>query len=216
MKNFNFLFRLSFVLISVTTFAQPNPPTGVTASDGTYTDKIHISWNSVSGVSGYDIYRGISNSSSSSSKIASTSNSLLEMDDTGVSPATTYYYWVKSKIIVGGNVTQSGFSNSDAGWLQNPTEVDEEQLSLSFNLFQNYPNPFNPTILIKYSLPYASYVNLTVYNLLGEQVAVLANTFKQAGVYEIKFDGSSLQSGIYYYRIMSNNISETKKLVLVK
>jgi hypothetical protein len=69
-----------------------------------------------------------------------------------------------------------------------------ELLPKSFALEQNYPNPFNPSTTIKYELPRTSKVTLTVYDLLGREVSVLVNERREAGVYEVKFDGSNLAS----------------------
>jgi predicted GH43/DUF377 family glycosyl hydrolase len=86
----------------------------------------------------------------------------------------------------------------------------------AFLLAQNYPNPFNPSTTIKYELPKASHVSLTVYDVLGRQVSVLVNEKKDAGVHEVKFDGSELASGVYFYRIQAGDYVATKKLVLMK
>lgn len=71
----------------------------------------------------------------------------------------------------------------------------------NFQLFQNFPNPFNPTTTIRLSLPKTAQVKLTVFNSLGQQVAVLLNERKPVGRYTVEFDGSGLPSGVYYYRI---------------
>ena len=83
-------------------------------------------------------------------------------------------------------------------------------------LHQNYPNPFNPTTTIKFELPKASQVNLTVSDILGREVSVLVNERRDAGVHEARFDGSSLASGVYFYRIQAGSFIETKSLLLLK
>ena len=85
-----------------------------------------------------------------------------------------------------------------------------------FMLGQNYPNPFNPTTTIQYSIPKAAHVTLNVYNSLGKKVVTLVNANKEAGSYTVNFNGSSLSSGIYYYRITSGNFIRVKKLLLLK
>jgi 3-phytase len=85
-----------------------------------------------------------------------------------------------------------------------------------FELSQNYPNPFNPETKITYSLTESGNVKLTVYNLLGEQVAVLVNEFKEAGFHTINFNAENLLSGIYIYRINAEQFSDTKKMLLIK
>jgi hypothetical protein len=86
----------------------------------------------------------------------------------------------------------------------------------SFQLQQNYPNPFNPVTKIKYSVPYSTLISLKVYNLLGQEVAILVEGKKQVGTYTVFFDGSGLSSGVYYYRLETNEFTNTKKLLLLK
>lgn len=86
-----------------------------------------------------------------------------------------------------------------------------------FELKQNYPNPFNPSTRIDFSLSKASYVKLKVFDVLGREVAILADEFRQAGSYSISYDAGRLSSGIYYYTLQTDNgFSETKKMVLNK
>ena len=86
----------------------------------------------------------------------------------------------------------------------------------SYNLFQNYPNPFNPSTKINYSIPRSGYITLKVYNLLGVEVATLFEGVRQEGNYTATFNGSTLASGVYFYRMTANNFVETKKLMLLK
>jgi hypothetical protein len=86
----------------------------------------------------------------------------------------------------------------------------------TYSLSQNYPNPFNPSTTITYELPRASQVNLTVFDILGREVSVLVNDRKDAGVYEEKFDGSRLASGVYFYRLQTGDFVQTKRLMILK
>ncbi|MDE3056919.1 MAG: T9SS type A sorting domain-containing protein [Bacteroidota bacterium] len=95
-------------------------------------------------------------------------------------------------------------------------EKVEKAVPQAFSLSQNYPNPFNPTTTIEYAVSSKQYVWLNVYNVLGEKVATLVNETKSAGRYHAKFDGSSLPSGVYFYRIQAATYTETKKLLLMK
>lgn len=85
-----------------------------------------------------------------------------------------------------------------------------------FSLSQNYPNPFNPATKIKFEIPKLSNTKVTVFDILGKEVMTLVNEEITPGIYEIDFDGSKLASGIYYYNLITNNFSITKKMVLVK
>jgi hypothetical protein len=91
-----------------------------------------------------------------------------------------------------------------------------DNLPRSFGLEQNYPNPFNPSTGIRYQVPGASDVKLSVFDLLGREVAVLVNERKAPGRYEVRFDGSELSSGVYFYRLTAGAFAESRKMVLMK
>jgi len=97
---------------------------------------------------------------------------------------------------------------------------DEQTIPASFKLFQNYPNPFNPATSIRYEVSSIQYVNITVYDILGREIAILVNEEKFPGSYEVKFDASKLSSGTYFYRLTSGpptgGYTETKKMILIK
>lgn len=95
-------------------------------------------------------------------------------------------------------------------------EVEAEIVPNEFKLDQNYPNPFNPATNIKFALPKAARVTLVVYNLLGEKVGELLNEEKEAGYYEVQFDGSSMSSGVYIFRLTAEKFVQTKKMTLIK
>ena len=85
-----------------------------------------------------------------------------------------------------------------------------------YALSQNYPNPFNPSTRIEFSLSKESYVRLEVFNMLGERVAVMVDERRPAGRYTEQFDASGLASGLYFYRMLANDVSFTKKMMLLK
>jgi len=89
-------------------------------------------------------------------------------------------------------------------------------LPVAFALKQNYPNPFNPSTTIEHVLPVASDVRLSVYDLLGREVSVLVNGRMDAGVHEVRFDGSGLSSGVYLYRLTAGSFVETRKMIVVR
>jgi subtilisin family serine protease len=86
----------------------------------------------------------------------------------------------------------------------------------AYILEQNYPNPFNPYTIIRFFVPQEGFVSLEVFNILGEEIQVLVSGVKIAGIHEVRFDGSELPSGVYYYKISAGSFLETKKMVLVK
>ncbi|RKY94958.1 MAG: hypothetical protein DRQ01_01060 [Ignavibacteriae bacterium] len=96
------------------------------------------------------------------------------------------------------------------------TNVEEETELLDFRLEQNYPNPFNPTTTFHYSIPQDSFVSIKVYDVLGNEIAILVNEEKPVGSYEVEFDGNKLTSGIYFYKLQAGYFVETNKMVLMK
>ncbi len=85
-----------------------------------------------------------------------------------------------------------------------------------FNLHQNYPNPFNPSTKIKFDIPKWSNAKLIIYDVLGRQVATLVNEQLKPGGYEVEWEGSNYASGIYFYQLVSEQFTETKRMVLIK
>jgi len=103
------------------------------------------------------------------------------------------------------------------------TDVNDEILPNEYALSQNYPNPFNPSTVISYSLATTSEVKLNVYNMLGQEVAILVNEKQNAGSYNVEFNASTgsatatnLPSGIYFYRISAGDFLQTRKMILMK
>lgn len=101
-------------------------------------------------------------------------------------------------------------------------------LPTSFMLFQNYPNPFNPLTTIQFNIPpmynnppahpggKGVFTKLVVYDILGKEVAVLVNEQLKPGTYEVEWDGTNYSSGLYFYKLVTNEYSETKKMILIK
>ena len=97
--------------------------------------------------------------------------------------------------------------------------VDDDLVSTlpkQFSLKQNYPNPFNPITTIEYELTIAGEIQLIVYNVLGQEIVRLVDGMKSAGKHIVIWDASQYSSGIYFYRMESENFSETRKLILLK
>jgi len=125
-----------------------------------------------------------------------------------VSNPGTYYYRLK-QIDFDGTFKYS-----------NEILAEVETVPLTFNLEQNYPNPFNPSTTISFTLPEDGFINLTVYNSLGEEVTQLMNEFKKSGRYQVTFNALNISSGLYIYRLDFRsdgiNYSSSKIMSLVK
>ena len=97
------------------------------------------------------------------------------------------------------------------------TPVKEEKLSgPEYRLEQNFPNPFNPTTSIVYTIPKSGFVRLAVFNLLGQEVALIFEGIQNEGTHEVEFRNSDLPSGIYFYRIQAPEFVETRKLTILR
>ncbi len=101
--------------------------------------------------------------------------------------------------------------NTGTGAVENIAELPTE-----YSLSQNYPNPFNPSTVISFSMVENGFVNLKVYDISGKEILTLVNESKNAGRYEVKFDGSRFASGVYFYKITAGNFSAVKRMFLIK
>lgn len=140
----------------------------------------------------------------------------------------TVYIGSYEGIIIAVNGESKGLANSswpkyrrnslNTGYNPDATSVEqtENEVPQDYLLSQNYPNPFNPSTTIQFALPKAGVVSLKVYNILGEEVAVLVNKEMNAGFQSINFDASHLSSGLYFYRISAGDFVDVKKILLIK
>jgi hypothetical protein len=119
---------------------------------------------------------------------------------------------------------QIGYARSEwgdiLGEINSHNSVD---IPNNFTLSQNYPNPFNPVTIIEFQIPNPKFVNLSIYNLLGQKVATLVNEQKMAGYHQVKWDGMGFASGVYFYRIevgdparRTGESQEVKKMILLQ
>jgi hypothetical protein len=100
-----------------------------------------------------------------------------------------------------------------------PSAIGDDQLSglpEKFRLSQNFPNPFNPMTTINYELPITNYVNLSIYNLLGQKMVTLVSEKQKAGYYQVEWDASAFASGVYYYHIQTGEFLDVKKMILLR
>ncbi|MEK7089080.1 MAG: T9SS type A sorting domain-containing protein [Patescibacteria group bacterium] len=134
-----------------------------------------------------------------------------------------FWIWSGDSIYTGCNVLVrnikgvDSLGNTFAIDLCNVTAVSEsKQNPKEFALEQNYPNPFNPSTTIKFSVPQKGYVNLVVFNLLGQEIQNLVSGEKEQGSYKVKFNASHFPSGIYFYKLQTGAYVETKKMFFLK
>ncbi|MDP2207755.1 MAG: T9SS type A sorting domain-containing protein [Bacteroidota bacterium] len=136
-----------------------------------------------------------------------------------IQPNVTYYFRAVAK-----NQLGTLFGIDQMFKISPEVSVKEKKLlHKSFILEQNYPNPFNPTTKIKFSIPTKSYVNIRIYDVLGRVVTTLLDGYKEAGYYDVEFNGVSLSNGIYFYKIEavgvndpSNTFVQVRKMLLLK
>jgi len=130
-----------------------------------------------------------------------------------LSPPFDTYWRVVLKAI--GN-TETFHQNAESGEFYTSIEKDDAIIDNNFVLFQNYPNPFNPITKLKFFIPKADNIMLKVYDILGNEIAQLLNEYKNPGLYEVIFDGSKLASGVYFFSLITEKKTITKKLALTK
>ncbi len=145
-------------------------------------------------------------------------------------PAYTYFSWQNVKAqcaIVSGSYVICGtipYSATIPGAgvyrysFTGSTGVEENKFlqPTDFQLLQNFPNPFNPSTSISYSVPGYSFVTLKVFDIVGKEIATLVNENKMRGTYKVNFDASNLSSGVYLYKLQTNNFVTIKKMLLMK
>ena len=170
-----------------------------------------VDTSSALNISNYSITNGISVLSG----VVSTNRNKVTLTTTSHTTGKEYTITVSNVKDLAGNLISSqnnliNYSDSSEN------NEDDDVIPLEFSLLQNYPNPFNPTTKIIWQSPVAAHHSLKVYDILGNEVATLVDEFKPAGIYEVNFEALNLASGIYIYRLTSDNFSETKKMMLLR
>jgi photosystem II stability/assembly factor-like uncharacterized protein len=136
------------------------------------------------------------------------------MDNTQYSWYDCLEIYAKKKVWCGGSDGRVWYT-----LIQNtPLEIDpiSNEVPDKFSLGQNYPNPFNPVTNLEFKIVNSGFVKLSIYDLTGKEIKSLVNQNLNPGSYKIQFDGSNLNSGIYFYRLETSNFTDTKKMILIK
>ena len=135
----------------------------------------------------------------------------------GNSNSPKEYSYIDMDIFAGGTTFQYRLKQIDNDGFYTYSEQVEVEIPISqYMLSQNFPNPYNPSTRINYFVPQESFVNIKVYDFLGREVMTLVNKTKSIGSYEIVFDASNMPSGTYFYTLIAENYSSTKKMILIK
>jgi hypothetical protein len=95
-------------------------------------------------------------------------------------------------------------------------QVEDLSFPQSYHLAQNYPNPFNPTTKINYELPITNYVELSIFNTLGQRVTTLVSEIQKAGHYQVEWDARRFSTGVYYYVLRAGEFRDIKKMLILK
>ncbi len=168
------------------------------------------------------IFRKVPGEAQNNSLIAATGDGVYQSTDQGAT-------WSSLNTGLGGNLVTK-FAADSTGVIYAGTKGggiftygavtsvnhSTEGKPTNFELSQNYPNPFNPLTKIKISIAEPGLVKLSVFNSLGQKVKDLISYYMQTGTYEINFDAEEFSSGTYFYRLVTNNFSQTRKMVLLK
>jgi hypothetical protein len=171
-----------------------------------------LSWTTENEInnSGFDIERRIFKPGAQWQKVAFVQGS-------GTTTEAKSYSYYDKKLQTGKyeyRLKQIDYSNNFEYFnLENPVDISGPK---DFKALQNYPNPSNPKSKIDYEIPLTAKVTIKIYDILGREVVTLVNEVKEAGYYSAEFDGSSLASGVYFYKLTAGDYSATKKMLLVK
>jgi hypothetical protein len=135
----------------------------------------------------------------------------------GNSNSPKEYSYSDKDLFAGGSNFQYRLKQIDTdGSFEYSDVVEVEVIPTKFELSQNYPNPFNPSTTIQFSLPQATQIKISLYNMIGEQVATLAEGMYETGNHKVTFNASNLPSGAYIYRIESSEFVQVRKMILLK
>jgi hypothetical protein len=144
-------------------------------------------------------------------------NSIGFVEGHGNSNSPKEYSYSDKELFAGGSKFQYRLKQIDNdGSFEYSDVVEVEVVPNKFELSQNYPNPFNPSTTIQFSLPKQTQLKINLYNMLGEQVATIAEGMYESGYHKVSFNASTLPSGTYVYRLESSDFVQVKKMMLLK
>jgi Secretion system C-terminal sorting domain/Beta-propeller repeat len=132
-----------------------------------------------------------------------------------VTQTGTVYVTGGSQMIINAKLV-SKIKTQQLKWGSHSTHTTNNSVPNKYTLYQNYPNPFNPSTNIKFDLAKGTVVRITIYDILGKEVAVPINQFMQSGTHEIRYTNSNLSSGIYFYELRTKEFRDVKKMILTK
>jgi agmatine deiminase len=136
------------------------------------------------------------------------------------SPGKSVFYYIKART-TNGKYFSKPITAPRGNWRFNITSptainINGSNIPAEFALYQNYPNPFNPSTFITFDIPKESYITLKIYDIQGREVKVLKDGIQKAGSFKVEFNALELSTGIYFYKLSSENVSFTRKMILVK
>ena len=195
----------------------PDPPILLLPADGAMdvSQPVTWDWSDVSEATKYHIEIDNDNSDFNSVVVYNDSRIFSYLTYGGLMDATDYWWRVRS----GNDCGWGDWSDPRVFTTDQQTDVQEiasDELPDQFLLSQNYPNPFNPTTDIRFELPRGSLVKLEVLNMIGQLVATLNDKYLSAGPHTITWDARNNASGVYLYRLTTDEFVETKKMILLK
>ncbi|MBK9097327.1 MAG: T9SS type A sorting domain-containing protein [bacterium] len=173
-------------------------------------DKVQLNWVTKTEVNnyGFNVERRINEGEW---------NSIGFVEGHGNSNSPKEYSYIDKDLFAGGSKFHYRLKQVDTdGTFEYSDVVEVEVMPTQYELSQNYPNPFNPSTTIRFSLPRASQIKIELYNIVGEQVATLADGMYESGYHKIEFNASGLTSGTYIYRLSSDSFVQTKKMMILK
>lgn len=196
-------------------FTSLNAPVLVSPPDSAedWTGRPMLSWSTIDGADSYEVH--LATDVAFENLIFRQAGLTDTTVDAGVIPYSSTYFWRVRAIRAGLASDWSALWSFTTGIGVTVEQVGEE-IPMEFSLSQNYPNPFNPTTEIRFALPRAVHVTLTIYNLMGQEVATLVSGHHPAGRYTTTWDAIGFASGVYVYQLRTGTDSETRKMLLLK